>query len=126
MSGCKGANISRIDPYPSQATVFQANERQVSRGTVWTVGGLAPVGNPVDDGRGHMIRSGTHAQVFTTSFSGARPNQQEDLEKYHGRVASALDIDRARRVLDFDGRATLPRAMKPRRKYEGAAPVKTL
>ena len=88
----------------------QVNQRQASRGSVWTVGGMAPSGHPVDDGHGHLIRSGTNAHFHTTPFSRSKPNPQEETDRYHGRIASALDIDRVRRILDFDTRATLPRA----------------
>ena len=88
--------------------------RQVSQGAVWAVGGLAPVPGTTDDGHGHLVRSGTTARVFSTSFSISKPNVEEDLEKYQGRVASALDIDRVRKVLDFDGHATFPRCVDKR------------
>ena len=91
------------------------NGRQVSRGTVWTVGGLAPRGNSIDDGRGHFVRSGTHAQVFTMPLCKRTSRSQDELGRYHDRVASALSIDRARRILDFDRRATSPRSTRNRR-----------
>lgn len=88
--------------------------RQVSQGAIWAVGGLAPGPSTTDDGQGHLVRSRTNARVFSTTFSAMRPNTEEDLEKYQGRVASALDIDRARKVLDFDGHGTFPRCADKR------------
>lgn len=83
--------------------------RQVSQGTVWTVGGMAPSPSTIDDGQGHLFRSGTNARVFSTSFSSLRPSAVEELERYQGRVASALSMDIVRKVLDFDGHGTFPR-----------------
>lgn len=103
----------------------QVNQRQVSRGTIWTVGGLAPSGNPVDDGHGHFVRSGTNAQFYTTPFSRSKTGPQDDTDRYHGRIASALDIDRVRRVLDFDTHATLPSA-RPQKGRHQRKSVKTI
>ncbi|KAK0392966.1 hypothetical protein NLU13_2460 [Sarocladium strictum] len=83
--------------------------RQVSQGTIWTVGGVAPGTNTTEDGQGHFLRRGTNARVFSTSLSTSKPNAEEELEDYHGRVALALDMDRARKVLELDGRKTFPR-----------------
>lgn len=82
--------------------------RQVSRGTIWTIGGLAPNGHVVDDGHGHLLRRGTHARVFSSAFLLSKPSPSEDLEKYHGRIALALNIDRVRRVLEFDQQPSTP------------------
>lgn len=83
--------------------------RHVSQGAVWGVGSIAPIGTTTEDGHGHLLRSGTNARVFSTSFSACKPNIEEDLEKYQGQVACALDLDRVGRVLDFDGSKTFPR-----------------
>jgi hypothetical protein len=45
--------------------------------------------------------SGTNSPLYTTSFSTARPNANEDLEKHEGRLAEALELDRVARVLEF-------------------------
>ncbi|RYP19670.1 hypothetical protein DL767_009604 [Monosporascus sp. MG133] len=64
-------------------------ERQVSQGAVYP---------------------GTHARLYTTSFSNARPKSEEEQEKHEGRLALALKMDRVQRVLDFDSHAkTFPR-----------------
>lgn len=74
---------------------------QISVGTVWTVGGLAPITTGISDGRGGLLGSGTNAPLYTTSFSASRPKAQEDLEKHEDRLAQALDIDRIQRVFEF-------------------------
>lgn len=73
----------------------------MSIGTVWTVGGLAPVSTGVPSGRGGLLASGTNAPLYTTTFSAARLNANEDLEKHEGRLAEALELDRVSRVLEF-------------------------
>ena len=76
--------------------------RQVSHGTVWAVGGVAPsaAGGPaVDNGRGQLVRSGTNARLFRTTFPTAKPRAEEELEKHGARIATALGLDRAQRVL---------------------------
>lgn len=55
----------------------------------------------LDDGRVRLLRCGTNARLFTMASLTARPSAQDELESYHGRVASALDMDRARWTLDF-------------------------
>ncbi|OTA90062.1 hypothetical protein M434DRAFT_33887 [Hypoxylon sp. CO27-5] len=82
-------------------------QRQVSNGAVWSVGGLAPGG--VEDGHGRRVSSGTNARLYTTSFSNTRPKSEEDQDKHEGRLALALKIDRVQRILDFDGYSTFPR-----------------
>ncbi|KAF3070588.1 putative WD repeat-containing protein C13G6.08 [Daldinia childiae] len=82
-------------------------QRQVSSGAVWSVGGLAPGG--VDDGRGRRVSSSTNARLYATAFSDARPKSEDEQEKHEGRLALALKIDRIQRILDFDGYSTFPR-----------------
>lgn len=74
---------------------------QVSTGTVWTVGGLAPPSVAIPDGRGRLISSGTNAPLYTTSFSSSKPKIEEDRERHEGRLARALDLDRCQRIYDF-------------------------
>ncbi|KAG0646287.1 putative WD repeat-containing [Hyphodiscus hymeniophilus] len=76
-------------------------ERNVSVGTVWTVGGLAPMNVGVPDGRGRLLGTGTNAPLYTTSFSAARPKAEKEMEKHEGRLAEALQLDRVTRVLEF-------------------------
>ncbi|CAJ2510657.1 Uu.00g062820.m01.CDS01 [Anthostomella pinea] len=105
-SECSGAGADR-----RVGTVLDLHslERQVSNGTVWSVGGLAPGSLVVDGGRGRLVSSGTNARLYTTSFSNSRPKSEEDQEKHEGRLALALKIDRGQRILDFDGYSTFPR-----------------
>lgn len=99
-------------------------DRQVSHGAVWSVGGTAPNGVAVDGGRGRLVSSGTNARLYTTSFSNLRPKSEEDQERHEGRLAIALNIDRVRRVLDFDGFSTFPRYKKKTR--PSLQPAKTI
>ncbi|KAI1770575.1 WD40 repeat-like protein [Hypoxylon cercidicola] len=102
---------SRSDGEQRVGTVLGVNDtdRQVSNGAVWSVGGLAPGGSGIDNGRGRRVSSGTNARLYTTSFSNARPKSEEEQEKHEGRLALALKIDRVQRILDFDGYSTFPR-----------------
>ncbi|TVY83256.1 putative WD repeat-containing protein [Lachnellula suecica] len=95
--GSGGASVLTFHREPPSAN----GERQVSVGTVWTVGGLAPFSTGVPNGRGGFIGSGTNAPMYTTPFSIARSKAQEELENHERRLAEALDIDRSARVLDF-------------------------
>ncbi|KAH8160751.1 hypothetical protein CIB48_g7492 [Xylaria polymorpha] len=90
-------------------------DRQVSHGAVWSVGGTAPSGVAVDGGRGRLLSSGTNARLYTTSFSNLRPKSEEDQEKHEDRLALALSLDRAQRVLNFGGFSTFPRCKKKTR-----------
>ncbi|KAI8945678.1 WD40-repeat-containing domain protein [Xylaria longipes] len=90
-------------------------DRQVSHGAVWSVGGTAPSGAAVDGGRGRLLSSGTNARLYTTSFSNLRPKSEEDQEKHEARLALALNLDRAHRVLKFSGFSTFPRCKKKTR-----------
>ncbi|KAL6906558.1 WD40 repeat-like protein [Trichoderma evansii] len=78
--------------------------RQPSQGNVWIVGGLAPGTETAETDRNHRrpARSSTSARLFTMSVNTTRPScRDDDSHFYHGRIASALRIDRIRRVLDF-------------------------
>jgi meiosis-specific APC/C activator protein AMA1 len=74
--------------------------RQVSNGNVWAVGGIAPGGTAVNNGRGQFVRSGTNARLFRTSFPTAKPKAEEELEKHEARLAEALGLDRTQRILE--------------------------
>lgn len=79
--------------------------RQISTGAVWNVGGAAataPSGpmNGIPDGRGGLLGSGTNAPMYTSRFfEGNTPDQ--DRGRLEGRLAAALDIDQASRVLNY-------------------------
>lgn len=79
----------------------RGGDRQVSLGAMWSVGGVAPSTIAVDDGQGHLVRRGTNARVFPTPFQESLISTSVEKEKHEGRIASALEIDQIRRVLDF-------------------------
>ena len=77
-------------------------ERTISHGTVWTVGGSAPVLDgvqSVSNGRGGRIASGTNAPIYCSNFFGQK-DPSDDQGAYEGRLAAAFGIDQATRVLD--------------------------
>ncbi|KAL6879616.1 WD40 repeat-like protein [Trichoderma longibrachiatum] len=83
--------------------------RQPSQGNVWMVGGVAPGTPEMDRNQRRPPRGVTPARLFTMSVNTMKPTRRDDLQSYHGRVASALRIDRIRRVLEFTGvRSTTP------------------
>lgn len=88
----------------NSSTVNVPAERQASYGSIWTVGGVAPSGNAVNSGRGHLIQTGTSARLFRTTFSTATPKRNEELEKHEARLATALELDQTQRVLEFDNK----------------------
>ncbi|KAL7959037.1 WD40 repeat-like protein [Trichoderma compactum] len=95
--------------------------RQPSHGNVWRVGGLAPATPEMDRSRRRPLSSSTTARLFTMSVATAKPSRRDDSRFYHGRVASALRIDRIRRVLEFTRNCNpLPRRSLP------AAPFRVL
>lgn len=109
---------------PSGST--QPRERQASHGTVWTVGGLAPSTPAIDDGHGRLIRSGTNARFYTGRFPPAQDSSQEEFEKHQGRLATALNIDQASRVLGFDhGAPPCAVRQQKRRRFFSSSPEKT-
>lgn len=55
----------------------------------------------MDRSRRRPLSNGTTARLFTMSVTTAKPSRRDDFRFYHGRVASALRIDRIRRVLEF-------------------------
>lgn len=78
------------------------SNRHASFGAVWNVGGItATTTGPmagVPDGRGGFLGSGTNAPMYTSQFlEGDGPDQ--DLERHERRLAAALDIDQANRIL---------------------------
>ncbi|ETR98868.1 WD40 repeat-like protein [Trichoderma reesei RUT C-30] len=75
--------------------------RQPSQGNIWMVGGVAPGTPEVDRSQRRPPRGVTPARLFTMSVGTMKPSRRDDLQSYHGRVASALSIDRIRRVLEF-------------------------
>ncbi|KAK0100681.1 hypothetical protein ONS95_007132 [Cadophora gregata] len=101
-SGSGGGSVLTFQRDPTAVN----GERQVSVGTIWRVGGLAPVSG-VSNGRGGLIGSGTNAPLYTTSFT-AKPRAQEDKERHENRLAEALELDRVGRVFEFRDPSTSP------------------
>ncbi|KAL7805483.1 WD40 repeat-like protein [Trichoderma gracile] len=85
-------------PVPSNSP---SGARQPSQGNVWMVGGVAPATPEMDRNQRRSPRGVTPARLFTMSVGTMKPSRRDDLQSYHGRVASALRIDRIRRVLEF-------------------------
>ena len=100
--------VSSISSSLMYALLLTCLNLQVSVGTIWTVGGIAPFTTGVSNGRGGLLGSGTNAPLYTTSFSAARPKVHADIETHEGRLAAALDLDRVSRVLEFRKRAISP------------------
>lgn len=76
--------------------------RQVSIGGVWSVGGTSAAiksSLAIPDGAGGLLSSGTTAPMHTAQFF-PRHVSPEDPEKHESRIALALDIDRASRLLN--------------------------
>ncbi|KAL9620678.1 MAG: hypothetical protein Q9160_004814 [Pyrenula sp. 1 TL-2023] len=84
--------------------------RQISAGGVWNVGGrMAAESGPlpgVPDGSGRLLSSGSNAPMYTAQFLD-RKTSDEDLERHENRLAVALDIDPANRILSV--RSSSPR-----------------
>ncbi|KAL9113280.1 MAG: hypothetical protein Q9227_002615 [Pyrenula ochraceoflavens] len=90
--------------------------RQISAGGVWNVGGRgAAQGGPlpsVPDGSGGLLTSGSSAPMVTAHFLD-RETAEQDLERHENRIAVALDIDPARRVISPKIRGKSPRRAVP-------------
>ena len=81
------------------------NMRGASHGAVWNVGGSATTDGvqSVSDGRGGNITSGTNAPMFRSAFfDNQRNDVDDDLNMYGRRLATAIDVDQASRVLAQD------------------------
>lgn len=94
--------ITNLLTVPQDTLVLQ--NRQVSAGAVWNVGGsnAATHSGPIrsiSDGRGGFLSSGSNAPMYTSHF------YDEDIldhgsERMESRLAAALDIDLTSRVID--------------------------
>ncbi|KAK3304187.1 WD40 repeat-like protein [Chaetomium strumarium] len=82
---------------PLDQNNVEGNETQVNDNMALSpgLGGIA-----VNNGRGELVRSGTNARLFRATFPTVKPKNDEQLEKYRARLAAALGLDRAQRVLD--------------------------
>ncbi|KAJ9417227.1 fzr protein [Fusarium oxysporum] len=90
----------------------RGGDRQVSMGAMWSVGGLAPNAIATDDGQGHLVRRGTNARVFPTLFQESLVSTSVEKEKHEGRIASALNIDQVRKILEFARAQQIPQSLK--------------
>ncbi|KAK2768487.1 hypothetical protein FQN54_000342 [Arachnomyces sp. PD_36] len=91
--------LSRRNTVPER----RFSPRQISAGTIWSVGGPSAAGSPpagIPDGHGGLLGSGTSAPMYLAKFIAA-DNPQKDLERHESRLALALDIDQASRVLNI-------------------------
>ncbi|KAJ2899344.1 hypothetical protein MKZ38_003273 [Zalerion maritima] len=79
-------------------------ERQASYGSAWSVGGIAPIGGTVNNGHGGLVQSGTNVPLYTASYPTLKGGHNNDNQKHRERLASALDIDRANRVLGMSNK----------------------
>lgn len=94
--------------------------RQPSVGAVWNVGGgSAAIEGPtagVSNGRGGLLSSGSNAPMYVSRFlDGISPDQE--LEKHEGRLALALDVDQAGRILDFSSPSDVDTDSSPNNGY---------
>ena len=92
-------HVSDLPPDPSGA-----QNRQASPGNIWNIGGTsqadiqAPI-RGVSNGRGGFISSGSNAPMYESQFLDDLSTDQ-DVDQMERRLAAALDIDQARRVLN--------------------------
>ncbi|KAK3997041.1 WD domain-protein [Cladorrhinum sp. PSN332] len=97
VAGRSWIRVGRVLGPVDQNTRPSDVERQVSVGSVWAVGGIAP--GAVNNGHGQLVSSQTNARLFRTTFSTEKLKHDEEIEKHGARVATALGIDRTSRVL---------------------------
>ncbi|KAL8825119.1 MAG: hypothetical protein Q9191_004606 [Dirinaria sp. TL-2023a] len=85
------------------SNALSTQTRQISTGAVWNVGGSSttvpstPISG-IDSGRGGMIGSGTNAPMYTSRFF-EKESPDQDRGRLESRLAAALEIDQASRVL---------------------------
>lgn len=72
-----------------------------------------------------MTGSRTNSPLYTTSFSSAVSKEEEDREKHEGRLAKALDLDRAQRIHDFVDHSIFPPGADPQRRGHSEIGTKT-
>lgn len=100
-------------------------ERRVSHASVWSVGGVAPSGTAVNNGRGHLVQARTNARMFRTNYSTAKLNVNEELNKHRDRLAIALDFNQTQRTFDFHTNAKSVNRPKNILKNSDQSPRKT-
>ncbi|PGH27278.1 hypothetical protein AJ80_00988 [Polytolypa hystricis UAMH7299] len=90
------------------SSVVNEGSRRISAGAVWNVGGPStaaggPTRGPlagIPDGHGGLLASGTSAPMYHAKFF-AGENTAKNLQRHESRLALALDIDQAARVLNI-------------------------
>ena len=97
--------------------------RQVSAGAVWNVGGnasTAQVGpvRAISNGRGGFLSSGSNAPMYTAGFLDEH-NQDQEMETIENRIARALAIDRTERLI-----STVQSLREPRSASTGSVGLK--
>ncbi|KAM5446392.1 hypothetical protein MaudCBS49596_006651 [Microsporum audouinii] len=96
-------NHGLLSEHPSNPGEI-APTRRIRTHAVWTFQGITvnPRGprNAVSDGRGGLLGSGTVAPLYIANFLAKQTPVQDDLA-YESRLAYALDVDQAARVLDL-------------------------
>ncbi|KAI5456278.1 WD40-repeat-containing domain protein [Mariannaea sp. PMI_226] len=80
----------------------------------------------IDEAQPRAVRRQANARVFSSSFTSVKSNTQDDLEKHGDRIATALDIDRVRKIFEFGRSSPVPPCM-PGAEYRrlGYVPRKT-
>ncbi|CAK7264174.1 hypothetical protein SEPCBS57363_000937 [Sporothrix epigloea] len=73
--------------------------QRLIQGPVWSVGTVPPIVGAIDNGRGSLVQTGTTAPFFTSTFVKNLLQPSTDIEMHCGRIAAALDFDRASRLL---------------------------
>lgn len=106
-----------------------ARDRLSSAGAIWNTGGgaLAQHSGPVrsvSNGRGGFLSGGSNAPMYMSQFF-EDDTLDQDLERMEARIAAALEIDQAARVLDISRSPPSPRSvstgsigLKRKRHYE--------
>jgi hypothetical protein len=89
-------------PGPVDADQAPSNTRVISVGAIWNVGGATVAqGGPrpgVHDGHGGLLASGTNGPMHTAHFL-EKNGSNQDVQQHERRLALALSIDQASRVL---------------------------
>lgn len=86
------------------------------------MGGLAPSSLGVPNGRGGLIGSGTTAPLYITSFSNAVSTAEEERDNHEARLAKALELNRAQRILNCTIPASPVSSLPGKRKYAETQP----
>jgi hypothetical protein len=89
-------------PRDTGSGASQTTPRQISDGAVWNVGGpsAARITTPmaIADGQGGLISSGTNAPLHVAHFLD-HDTPDQDLRRHEDRLALALEVDPATRIL---------------------------